>query len=104
MPVDGADARVLARWLGRQHGGRRGAVVAVDSATNEAAANEVFDALPGEGHVALPADLGAGGARGLVESTIDRLGKIDVVVNNAAIDEAHPVVTTSPEEWDASWA
>jgi 3-oxoacyl-[acyl-carrier protein] reductase len=35
---------------------------------------------------------------------VERLGQIDVLVNNAGIYEPHPVLTTSPEEWDASWA
>jgi NAD(P)-dependent dehydrogenase (short-subunit alcohol dehydrogenase family) len=95
------------RGIGRavcEEFGRQGASVAVHYASNEAAAREVVDGLPGDGHVAIAADLGAGGARGLIDSTIEQLGRIDVLVNNVGIYEGHPVLTTSPEDWDASWA
>jgi 3-oxoacyl-[acyl-carrier protein] reductase len=82
---------------------RQGARVAVHYATNEAAATAVRDELPGEGHVAVGADLGAGHARELVAATIETIGRIDVLVNNAGIYEPHPVLTTTAEEWSASW-
>jgi 3-oxoacyl-[acyl-carrier protein] reductase len=80
-----------------------GARVAVHYASNEKAAQEVLDSLPGTGHVAVRADLGAGTARELVAETLDKLGRIDVLVNNAGIYEAHPVLTTTAEEWETSW-
>jgi 3-oxoacyl-[acyl-carrier protein] reductase len=80
-----------------------GARVAVHYASNEKAAQEVLDSLPGTGHVAVQADLGAGTARELVAETLDKLGRIDVLVNNAGIYEAHPVLTTTAEEWETSW-
>jgi 3-oxoacyl-[acyl-carrier protein] reductase len=83
---------------------RRGAVVAVHYATNEAAARDVVAGLSGAGHVCVAADLGRGGARGLVDSVLAQLGRIDVLVNNAGIYEAHPVLDTSPDEWESSWA
>jgi NAD(P)-dependent dehydrogenase (short-subunit alcohol dehydrogenase family) len=73
VPVTGGS-----RGIGRatcEEFGRRGAVVAVHDATSEAAAREVVNALPGIGHVSGPADLGAGGALSLIESTIERLGR-----------------------------
>jgi NAD(P)-dependent dehydrogenase (short-subunit alcohol dehydrogenase family) len=82
----------------------RGARVAVHYASNEAAAQEVVDGLAGDGHVHLRADLGAGEARGLVERALDALGRLDVVVNNAGVYEPHPVLGTSPEDWEASWS
>ena len=80
-----------------------GARVAVHYASNVKAAQEVLDALPGTGHVAVQADLGAGTARQLVAETLDKLGRIDVLVNNAGIYEAHPILTTTAEEWETSW-
>ena len=83
---------------------RRGATVAVHYATNEVAAREVVAGLAGQGHVCIAADLGRGAARHLVRSTLEQLGRIDVLVNNAGIYEAHPVLDTADEEWDSSWA
>lgn len=81
----------------------RGARVVVHYASNEVAAREVVENLPGDGHAHVRADLGAGEARDLVEAAIDVLGRIDVLVNNAGVYEAHPVLGTSAEEWAASW-
>lgn len=80
-----------------------GARVAVHYASNEKAARDVLDLLPGTGHVTIRADLGAGQARELAAEAIDKVGRLDVLVNNAGIYEAHPVLTTSAEEWQASW-
>jgi 3-oxoacyl-[acyl-carrier protein] reductase len=80
-----------------------GARVAVHYASNVKAAQEVLDLLPGAGHVAIRADLGAGMARALVAETLDKLGRIDVLVNNAGIYESHPVLTSTALDWEASW-
>jgi NAD(P)-dependent dehydrogenase (short-subunit alcohol dehydrogenase family) len=34
---------------------------------------------------------------------IDELGRIDVVVNNAGVYDAHPVLDTTYDDWQASW-
>ena len=77
--------------------------MAVHYVSNEAAAREVLDLLPGEGHFTVAADLGTGEARRLAADTVEGLGRIDVLVNNAGIYEPHPVLDTSSDDWAASW-
>jgi NAD(P)-dependent dehydrogenase (short-subunit alcohol dehydrogenase family) len=80
-----------------------GARVAVHYRSDERSARDVLDRLPGDGHVLVQADLGAGEARALAATTLEAFGRIDVLVNNAGVYEAHPVLDTDAEEWAASW-
>jgi len=80
-----------------------GARVAVHYRANEAAAREVLDVLPGDGHTIVRADLGAGEARALAAATLDVFGRLDVLVNNAGVYESHPVLDTAADDWAASW-
>ncbi|WP_035306221.1 SDR family NAD(P)-dependent oxidoreductase [Actinokineospora inagensis] len=59
----------------------------------------------GDGHLAVGADLSDPAAvPGLVQTTVDGLGGIDVLVNNAAlVTTSHPPVTTDYETWARVW-
>jgi 3-oxoacyl-[acyl-carrier protein] reductase len=60
--------------------------------------------LPGDGHLVVQADLADPDAiRRMVDSAADQLGGLDVLVNNAANFEPHPITQTSYEEWQAGW-
>ncbi|MDE3724939.1 SDR family NAD(P)-dependent oxidoreductase [Nocardiopsis sp. N85] len=78
--------------------------VAVHYGTRRAEAEDTLAALPGEGHVLVGADLRDPEAvASLVERAVDGLGGVDVLVNNAAVNVAHPLADTSYEEWRAAW-
>ena len=82
----------------------RGDRVAVHCRSAAAAAQEVRDSLPGDGHLVVKADLAdAAAVRAMVDGAAARLGGLDVLVNNAGIYVGHSVLATSYEEWQAAW-
>lgn len=85
---------------------QRGDRVAVHYARSAARAEEVVAALPGDGHLAVRAELvDPDAVRRMVEEAAAALGAIDVLVNNAGVfDPAHPIADTGYEDWQAAWA
>ncbi|KPC63887.1 SDR family NAD(P)-dependent oxidoreductase [Streptomyces chattanoogensis] len=78
--------------------------VALHYASRREAAEEAFAALAGSGHVLVQGDAATpDGAAAIVEAAVDGLGGIDVLVNNAAANVAHPLDRTSFEEWQRAW-
>ncbi|SCD83546.1 Short-chain dehydrogenase [Streptomyces sp. TverLS-915] len=90
---------VLARAFARQ-----GDAVALHCRTHASEARATAAALPGEGHVVVPGDLATPeGAAEVVAAAAERLGGLDVLVNNAAVNTPHPPLETPYEEWVAAW-
>ncbi len=60
--------------------------------------------LPGEGHLAVQGDVGdpVDVAR-FVDSAAEKLGGLDVVVNNAGVFPPHPMLDSTYEQWQAAW-
>jgi 3-oxoacyl-[acyl-carrier protein] reductase len=90
---------VVARYLASC-----GAAVAVNYAGSAQAAEEVVSSIVADGGqaVALQADVSdSASAVSLVERTIESLGGLDIVVNNAGITRDGLVVRMSDEDWSA---
>ena len=78
--------------------------VAAHYGRNRDKAEAVVAALPGDGHVVVGAELADPAAvQAMVDEAAAALGGLDVLVNNAGVYVAHPVLATSYEEWQRAW-
>jgi NAD(P)-dependent dehydrogenase (short-subunit alcohol dehydrogenase family) len=111
-PAAGVEGKVAlvtgaSRGIGRavaEELAARGATVVVHFRADRRAADDTLARLGPGGHRTAQADLAdPGQARSLVAGAIDELGRIDVLVNNAGIYEAQPVLETGDEEWQRIW-
>ncbi|MEU3140421.1 SDR family oxidoreductase [Nocardiopsis alba] len=96
-----------ARGLGRAIAlafAQAGDRVAVHYGSSSSEAEELLGLLPGKDHTLIEADLRDPDAPpALVATAVERLGGVDVLVNNAAVNLPHPVADTSFEEWSRVW-
>ena len=82
----------------------RGARVAVHYHRDRAAAEATLAELPGGPHLLVAGDLAdAAAVEAFVNDVVAQTGRIDVLVNNAAIYEDHPLAEVNYETWQASW-
>ena len=107
--IDGAVVVVTggARGIGRaiaEELGREGARVVVNYAKSKEAAEDLVAQLQQNGSpgaVAIQADVSdAAQAANLIEETLQQLGRIDVLVNNAGINVDRSLKNLTPEDWD----
>ncbi len=82
----------------------RGDRVAIHYRQTAAAAAALRDSLPGDGHVAVRADMSdAEAVRLMVDGAAEALGGLDVLVNNAGVYLAHSVLDGSYAQWQQAW-
>ncbi|MEV6397496.1 SDR family oxidoreductase [Streptomyces sp. NPDC051907] len=111
MNLPATGRRVLvsgaSRGLGRavaQAFAANGDRVAVHYGSREDEARRTLDSLAGDGHVLVGGDLSDPAQAELIASrAADGLGGLDVLVNNAAVNERHPLAETSYEQWAEIW-
>ncbi|MEM6964250.1 MAG: SDR family oxidoreductase [Bacteroidota bacterium] len=97
-------ARGLGRIIALEFA-KRGAQVAIHCNSSRAAAEQVLLELEGKGHFIVQADLKySDRIQAMVENVAEKFGKIEILINNAAVILYHHIATTSYEEWNALWS
>ena len=81
-----------------------GARVAIIYRANGAAAAAALAQLPGAGHSIHRADIAdPEQVRLAVDAAVEKLGGLDIVINNAGIGDYHPIDSTTYQEWQEAW-
>jgi 3-oxoacyl-[acyl-carrier protein] reductase len=96
-------SRGIGRAICRQFA-ERGAQVIVHYHQNRAAAEETLASLPGGPHLLVQAAMEEPTAvQQMIDTAVAQHGRLDILVNNAAIYEEHPLAEVTYEEWQARW-
>src|SRR5262245_43533954 len=97
----------VARGIGRatalqfaEHGAR----VIIHYNNNREHAEKTRALLAGGSHAIIRADItDADQSRELVEHAVQNFGRLDALINNAAIFESHPIASVGYDEWRRAW-
>lgn len=82
----------------------RGGEIAIHYNTSESEAIQTLKELPGKNHFIIQGDLqDANKIKFLVENVEMQFGKIDILINNAAVIKYHPFADVNYEEWKKAW-
>ncbi len=81
-----------------------GARIAIHYHRGREPAARLRESLPGDGHLLIAADIAeATSVERMIATAVDSWQRLDILVNNAAIYESHPVAETSYDEWQRVW-
>ncbi|MDD5571434.1 MAG: SDR family NAD(P)-dependent oxidoreductase [Bacteroidales bacterium] len=81
-----------------------GAIVAVSFNVNEKAAKQTLGELSGNNHIMVKADISKPEeCEKMVNEVIEKFGKIDILVNNAALYSKHCIDEVNFNDWQNSW-
>jgi 3-oxoacyl-[acyl-carrier protein] reductase len=81
-----------------------GAQVAVHYANNHIAAEQTLESLANGSHALFQADISQPDqAAQLIAEVVEKMDRLDVLVNNVGIFELHRIAEASYEEWQEAW-
>jgi NAD(P)-dependent dehydrogenase (short-subunit alcohol dehydrogenase family) len=81
-----------------------GARVGIHYNSSQDAAEQLRASLPGDGHLLLPGNLShPAEVQRIVDEAVQTWGRLDVLVNNAAIGARHAVAEVSYSEWQTAF-
>jgi 3-oxoacyl-[acyl-carrier protein] reductase len=96
-----------AQGIGRAtalHFAGHGARVIIHYNSNHELAETTLSLLEGGPHAIIRADItDADESRELIENVVRDYGRLDALINNAAIFEPHPIATVDYDEWRKAW-
>jgi len=96
------------RGIGRVialHFARAGARVIIHYNRNLDAAQETLATMESHDHIILQADLeDPQDVKHLMDTAIEAVGKIDILINNAGIYQLHPIQEYTYEQWQDTWS
>lgn len=95
------------RGIGRvaaQQFAEKGAHIIIHYNQNRQAAEDAQASLAGGPHMIVQADIGDPEAvEKMVNTAVSTMDRIDILVNNAAVYEDHPLADVSYDDWQKSW-
>ncbi|NNE38843.1 MAG: SDR family oxidoreductase, partial [Gammaproteobacteria bacterium] len=82
----------------------RGAKVAINYQSNKKAAEETLNSLQGDGHILVQADVtDPEQCKLMVDEVVGKLGRLEVLVNNAGGGADHLIADIDFDQWQAAW-
>lgn len=82
----------------------QGGILALIYKSDKNNAEKALSHLPGSGHKIFQCDIADGEAiQNTVNDIHSKFGRIDILINNAAFHENHPIDKCSYEEWQTQW-
>jgi len=81
-----------------------GATIVIHYGSDKEAAEKVSSRIPGDQHIVLGTDLSnPDNVAGFIDHVMQKVERLDVLVNNAGIFTEHPVLDVSQDQWLESW-